>query len=455
MRVFCNGASLLAALFGILQQAVAASSTYFITRAGGSILGGGPFLFWLALFLASLVAVFVPSFAWNFFLNKSKYRSFAACMDLCGRQLYNHPVLHSSRRFCEARQPYFHNQCWGVVNEACDFFSDLLQVSCSVLFNVAVISAMLDPLFLLGYSGSLAVAAAGLLLARRKAQDLSRAAQERQAHMQEALLSGWDTILTGNRCNFRAWRRAFDGRVRDAGRAQQRAVVFSSAVNLATMALSVLPVAAVILHYFFTRRDDPQALMMLAVTLPRQVGIVQYLSTLIEYAMTLAGLAARIRQMEDAIKPPADTAPFCGRIRWDQLSLHSAAGQESCRSFADLSRGTRAFSPGRYTLRGPNGSGKSTVLMQCKEQMGDAACYLPAASSLYFDTTAHAGGSTGEKLLRQLRELLDSPDSAQVTVLLLDEWDANLDAGNVARVSSLLEQTAAKKCVLEVRHRTL
>lgn len=454
MRIFRNRFCLLAILFGVMQQVVVASSTYFITRMGGSVASGGPFLLWCVLFFASLVAVFVPAFACDFFLNKAKYRSFADCIATCGKQLYNRPALRSSRKFCETRQPYFNNQCWSTVDEACNFYNDLLQVLCSVVCNVAVISAMLDPLFLLGYGGSLLVAAVALLLSRKAMRNLSAQAQHRQAHMQEALLSGWDTILTGNRCNFRAWRHSFVERAAAAQNGQQRAVTFTCTVNLLAMALSVLPVAGVILHFYFANQQNPTALTMLAVTLPRQVSIVQYLSVLIEYAMTMTGLLARLRQLQAAMQAPADECAFSGRTDWSRMRLYSRDGVTQPSSLAELQRCTGNFARGRYTLRGDNGSGKSTALMQLKAQLGDRACYLPATSNLYFKTTAHEGCSTGEKLLLQLRELLASPDSAQVAVLLLDEWDANLDAANVARVSALLDQVAAQKCVLEIRHRS-
>jgi ABC-type transport system involved in cytochrome bd biosynthesis fused ATPase/permease subunit len=38
-------------------------------------------------------------------------------------------------------------------------------------------------------------------------------------------------------------------------------------------------------------------------------------------------------------------------------------------------------------------------------------------------------------------------------VVLLDEWDANLDAANLALVHARIEELAKTKVVIEVRHR--
>ena len=58
--------------------------------------------------------------------------------------------------------------------------------------------------------------------------------------------------------------------------------------------------------------------------------------------------------------------------------------------------------------------------------------------------------STGESLKHLLSEILQQVD---VDVLLLDEWDANLDKENQERLSTLIDELAIKKCVIEVRHR--
>ena len=58
--------------------------------------------------------------------------------------------------------------------------------------------------------------------------------------------------------------------------------------------------------------------------------------------------------------------------------------------------------------------------------------------------------STGESLRKRLLEILDKVD---VDVLLLDEWDANLDSENSEILSNLIDELSLKKCVIEVRHR--
>lgn len=76
--------------------------------------------------------------------------------------------------------------------------------------------------------------------------------------------------------------------------------------------------------------------------------------------------------------------------------------------------------------------------------------YLPSAPSLVIDDT-EITESSGEKLLRHLEYLSQGTDQ----ILLLDEWDANLDVINIRKTEMLLNRLAKQKVILEVRHRSL
>jgi ABC-type bacteriocin/lantibiotic exporter with double-glycine peptidase domain len=60
------------------------------------------------------------------------------------------------------------------------------------------------------------------------------------------------------------------------------------------------------------------------------------------------------------------------------------------------------------------------------------------------------GRSTGELLKDQLEEIYKN---VEAKIILLDEWDANLDGLNQNQLSQLIDQIARKKCVVEVQHR--
>jgi ABC-type cobalamin/Fe3+-siderophores transport system ATPase subunit len=104
--------------------------------------------------------------------------------------------------------------------------------------------------------------------------------------------------------------------------------------------------------------------------------------------------------------------------------------------------------PKRILLHGPNGSVKTTLLLLIKAKLGDRAFYLPAYHRLKFSTSLESE-STGEAAYCIMEELQRSEEAS---VLLLDEWDANLDAGNRAQIPRMIDEMAMNRAVVEVRY---
>lgn len=101
-------------------------------------------------------------------------------------------------------------------------------------------------------------------------------------------------------------------------------------------------------------------------------------------------------------------------------------------------------------MRGPNGSGKTTLLLGLKAADPDNTLYLPVSFEQLAWRSALDGLSSGERMMRVLAEVGEMPE---VRCLLLDEWDANLDQGNIRRADAALAELAQRKVVVEVRHR--
>jgi ABC-type transport system involved in cytochrome bd biosynthesis fused ATPase/permease subunit len=87
--------------------------------------------------------------------------------------------------------------------------------------------------------------------------------------------------------------------------------------------------------------------------------------------------------------------------------------------------------------------------MLIKNALAGRAFFLPTHNQLSFSAESNKF-STGESLRNRLMEILEK---VEADVLLLDEWDANLDKDNQERLSMLIDELSDKKCVIEVRHR--
>jgi len=99
---------------------------------------------------------------------------------------------------------------------------------------------------------------------------------------------------------------------------------------------------------------------------------------------------------------------------------------------------------GRFMVTGTNASGKSTFLKIIKDLVADSLLLTPEIHFLDFSS----GLSTGQG---QAKEIENSISMAPA-VLMLDEWDANLDEGNCKRIDQLLQKASRQMLIIEVRH---
>jgi ABC-type transport system involved in cytochrome bd biosynthesis fused ATPase/permease subunit len=154
--------------------------------------------------------------------------------------------------------------------------------------------------------------------------------------------------------------------------------------------------------------------------------------------------------------------PLSKKVKWPRINVYqsivdgvtaappdhiSLSAQQTLQSYNDLLAFTTRS--GRVTIRGENGCGKSTALLLVKNALSNKAFFLPTHNHLSFHSETNKY-STGESLRNRLLEILEKVDAE---VLLLDEWDANLDSENQEKLNSLIDELAATKCVIEVRHR--
>ena len=86
--------------------------------------------------------------------------------------------------------------------------------------------------------------------------------------------------------------------------------------------------------------------------------------------------------------------------------------------------------------------------MALKKHFGEKAFYLPTHSDLDFGDEFR-NISSGQKLFK-IVELMKSFDEP---IILLDEWDANLDDKNRSELNKIIVELAKTKTIVEIVHR--
>lgn len=445
-----------------IQQMIEASSTYWLVKMAATIAQGGDFFPYLLIYLGSLLFAYIPNCiglilrtswkqdAQRFFIN-----SFVtANRDNVGEW--------GNKGLKEEKLSILTSEGPNTLQTFIDYMWDLYTYVLSVFFNLLALSIIVEPLFIVTYGISLVCVIFVMKLRRRTQRQLTQKALIARVDLCQSLLAAWDNVLLGNAYNFNLWNERTSQRLK---RCLQRNVDlerFDQILAIIVALITSVPSLLVVVFFMLKYRSDLVQLTSFIVILPSLFTILSYtyqtLTLAFRWAMHRSKLTAicraiqpnatSVQQLEKKITWPKIMATHTSVPREDHVSL---AGPRPIESREDLLNQT--LRKGRLTIRGENGSGKSTALMLIKNALASRAFLLPTHNHLSFtsETNKH---STGESLRNRLTEILEKvqDDTLLADVLLLDEWDANLDIDNRERLSALIDELSSKKCVIEVRH---
>ena len=450
-KIFISRPLIAALLLTTCQQLIVASSTVWIIKTAGAIAAKQQFMLWVILFFISLFIVYIPSSLAVYFKQIAIYESFGKYVHSFSKTMFNLPKIFSNKSFRERREGYLTNQGWLVISESIHFFMDWFSISLNVVLNLIVIGYIVDFKILLGYLISVPLIWFVLSKNKNNTRKLALEAQGRQSEMQQSLTLGWENILTGNIWNRSDWLSNFNRKLKITKKTGLSSLLNVELVSDASMLLSLVPVFAILCGYFWTNFDDYVKLAILVVTLPRQIQIVQYLSDVVQYASRFIAVRAKIDGLFENSTRVSNSVEYSGTVTWSDISASDGKNPISLNSETGLIELINKRKFGRITFRGRNGSGKSSLLFVLKDHLGEKAFLFPTSTRLVFKSTSELSLSQGETTIRALKEIKNF--TPRPSVLLLDEWDANLDLKFQEEISGEIDNLAKELCVVEVRHR--
>ena len=450
---FFNCATIIGIFFILVQQLIVASSTAIIAQLSQSILSGAGYLLWLVLFVISLTIVYIPTMLTNHFINKAKYFTYKDYISKFSKQAYNHPNKFFDSNFRKEKEAYFTHEAWLIIQEDYNFIVDIVGIVLNVVLNVLVLSIYLDWFFLFSYILAVPLTFACATASKTRLLKKSDKLQKSRNEMLQTLSYGWDTILLGNKWNVSLWKNKFEKRSDSADIHQRRLSLEIDVMSTITLFVSAFPILMVLFMSFFNAKDDIQKLAMLVATAPRQVLTIQYLSEIINLFVNLNDKVRRTKQLSANLVFDKDTSTLDSRIIWGSVFIKSPETKTAIHCFDNIIKATNNFEKGRFTITGDNGTGKTTLLANIKSKMGDKAYILPSQSRIAFQNDDQERGfSTGEKLRENFKEISLNVCDGSCSVLLLDEWNANLDKENIDSINTDIDKISKDICIIEVLH---
>lgn len=441
-----------------LQQILESSATFWLVTLTERITTGGDYFPILLVYLLTLLLPYIPGCIGQIFKASWKQEAQRSFVNTFVASHKDNIVEWGNRGRKEEKLSILTAEAPTTLHTFIDYAWELYTYVVNVTCNIIVLSLVVEPLFAVSYGFSLTCVFLIMRAKRRSQRQLTQKAIIARVDLTQSLLAAWDNVLVGNKYNFKLWNEKTSQRLK---RCLQRNIDlerFDQVLAISVALITSVPSIAVVLYSMTKYQGDVVKLASFAVILPMLYLLLSYtyqtLSLVFRWGMHRSKLITIYRSIEPVIDSPTKMEK---KIKWPKLMATfstkapddhiSVMTPKAFLSQEDLV--VQAMEKGRLTIRGENGSGKSTALMLVKNHFANRAFLLPTHSQLSFVSEGNKY-STGEALHNRLVEILEKVD---VDVLLLDEWDANLDEDNRARLSVLIDELSQKKCVIEVRHR--
>jgi ABC-type multidrug transport system fused ATPase/permease subunit len=427
----------------LVQQIAVALSTFCLAQAGFNYDNPNRLIAWsMGSFAFHLLAPAVQIIIkrWESDLFFETYQSFLK-KNLLGR--YGSPLLWRRKDLKDSFISSISGDAEGYLGSILFVGLDVFAFVVSLVLGVLVLGATIDVNFLPAFAIS------GLLsycLYRKmygQVRDDFENEQVARTAYNGYILGAWDNVFFKNSSVIKRYENALALKYERAKAATRKSSTSSEYLIFTLGLVSAIPVIALVLWVGLKNASFHQtsALLALLATIPRQLNMLTTFRSVFQNLAAYIGFEAKFKVIHE-------TAAIEESAYQDQIKLQKIKIEERhYESLTVLEDRIQRLKPGRYEIRGENGSGKSTLLLHLNATL-NRSFYLPSMPNLAI-TESETSGSSGEKLLRHIDYLRAGEDQ----ILLLDEWDANLDSANLLRTEQVLDELAKSKVIIEVRHR--
>lgn len=455
----------------VIEASMSAATTYLVIKAGRDVARSAFFVYDLLWILAAQSTSYaVGAISW-IYAERAGFLAYGRYMLRFARENRDQTQSLGDKAARERIEPFLTGETFYVYFHLLYEIEGDLRLLLNLIFNMIVLGTQIDASLPAAYAVVFVVLFAMQWAMRKQVAHAYVENQRMTNRMTAQGYTAWDNIFTGNRYNLRLWLAGFKSKLRDGLAAQIRAIMTKEGLSAASAIVGLAIVFGTMAVIAAHSVNDPEALIVLAATLPRQIEMTNNVHAFTSGWNELLAVWARLGGVSNNMHPEPDPY-FNERIKFDQLTLREGGRADTVGSLDTAMQMVFARPTGRINVRGPNGSGKSTLLTSLKAAVRNQAYYWPTADRLSFrflqgqepqdidygddndepmkPDPQKTGFSSGERQLRALKEIVESTDAP---IYLLDEWDANLDPNNRAVADALVEQLAQRARVIEISHR--
>lgn len=420
------------------QQLIIGLSTYFIANLAIDIAQNDNFLINLGGFVLSLIIVYIPAYFATIYLEKSKFDLLNNYVQKFIMNFFSKTALLNNKELKDQSTVFISQEGKSVIDDMLDFAFDGVALILNLLINILILGFFLDYKLLAAYIVGFLLVEFFIFYYQNKISKMSKISQKSRIYFIAILNKIWDNVIIFNKYNIGIFNHIYKNNFNRSKKYHIYSQSLNQLISSFGMILFMIPVLSLIVYLFIKHQNDYVFLSLLVATLPRQIQLLQMGQALVFHQTNFSSIKARFIGLQNSLNVP--DIDILSRIKFKEIFVNNMP-----LSSFDLNNLPKN---GRMTIRGRNGVGKSSFLLYLKTLLSNGAFYLPVNHDLFFHQNNKK--STGQKLFAHLMEIRNN--KSDVDVIILDEWDANLDDVNRNYLDELINELAKEKLVVEVRH---
>ncbi|MCH7306644.1 hypothetical protein MMO38_00585 [Acinetobacter sp. NIPH 1852] len=426
----------------IIHQAIIALSIYFLTQLINHFQAQEPIYSDLILYLFCMLFPYLPGLLSYVCLQKwmnSVHKRYIE--KLISLDIYT-PIKLDAHDKKEVIDSISSRNSFSTINSYLYFIHDFATLLLNSIFSLLVISYLLPKELSLGYIASVVLSFIIILITHKKIYHLSKKSEISFIEYGSTLLKLWDNFSLKNKINKDLWLKEFNPISNNYYNSALRLQATKQLINLIIACAALLPTSYLILQLIINQQTQGIVIAAIIVNMTRIFTILSSLNSLLHACIEFPSLHARLSVLFSFkdFSPP--------KIQKDKKTK---INQIEINNYDNFLLKIKVENSGRFTITGANGSGKSTLLAYIKDRLPNDSVLIPTSNHNILWGEHMNELSTGQKMLFILNKIRNIDEK----IILLDEWDANLDEGNTRTINNLLDEISTSKIIIEIRHKTI
>jgi ABC-type bacteriocin/lantibiotic exporter with double-glycine peptidase domain len=428
-----------------IHQSIIASGAYFLTNVIENFQSGKHYERDLLLYFSAMVIPFFPGCLSYITLKKWENRVHFKFLQALKSSLSGRIDIYKNLELREGAVGMISRNSFSIIGSFCSYLHSSITFLLNSVLSIAIIAAILPKQLVVGYVASALFSIVVIYFASPIVSRKAKVAEYSHIKYGDILAKIWPNTSIGNTYNEQKWIAQAELKAASFYWDVEDATVFRQLNNFMLGVAALLPSMYLIYMAATANAVTASVFAAIIVNLTRIIHILNSFGALVYQVLDLKSVAARMHMLRRLILQIEENKSFSPSQPPGVVKVNDAVIED----FQEIAEKLAERKSGRFLVTGDNGAGKSLLLLHLKSHFGTSAVLLPVDMEGIQWQRETSNLSTGQRLIQVLGELVAVRDHK---VLLLDEWDANLDGTNKAAVSDKLDAIAGERLVVEVRH---